>query len=347
MKICRRIGICLLSFVSLYGENNRELLFRNLMDQKTSAHLYYGATSHNFINQYSFRHCTPYHFIPRNRFSKGLDGINFNPKKIKSGDILFIRKPQLFFANVHPLIEQPYVLISQGDVSDCFKPEYEQYLNDSKLIAWFGIHAGEKPHPKFFPIPLGIIEHKPLYFQRKSLHVFFNYLRKNTQKEYLLYLNFRVNGFSQKHVLEERLLCKKIFMNKSYCFYATRKPIMTYFKEMASCKFVLSPRGEGIDCWRTWEALLVGSIPVVKSSQLDSLYSDLPVLIIQDWNEVTEEFLNEKYEEITAKQYDLSKLYVEYWFKKIFAVRDVFLKTAQKLYNDSLTTISDSLEVKD
>jgi hypothetical protein len=336
MKKYRIISICFLSFLSVYGENNRELLFRTLMGPKTSAQLYYGTTSHNFVNQYSFRHCTPYHFIPRNKYSKGLSGINFDPKKLKPGSIIFIRKPRLFFANVHPLIEHPYVLISQGDVSDRFDPDQMQYLNDNKLIAWFGIHAGEIPHPKFFPIPLGIIEQKPLYFQRKSLHEFFGYLRNNTHKEYLLYLNFRVDGFAQRDVIQERLLCKRLFMNKSFCFYAARKPIMTYFKEMASCKFVLSPRGEGIDCWRTWEALLVGSIPIVRSSQLDPLYNDLPVLVIQDWHEITEEFLNQKYKEITAKKYDLSKLYVEYWFKRIFAVRDAYLKMAHNLYKNSV-----------
>jgi hypothetical protein len=31
--------------------------------------------------------------------------------------------------------------------------------------------------------------------------------------------------------------------------------------------------------------LLLGSIPIVKTSPLDPLYKDLPVVIVKDWNE--------------------------------------------------------------
>jgi len=34
----------------------------------------------------------------------------------------------------------------------------------------------------------------------------------------------------------------------------------------AGCAFTLSPAGAGLDCHRTWEALLLGSIPVVLRS---------------------------------------------------------------------------------
>ena len=44
-------------------------------------------------------------------------------------------------------------------------------------------------------------------------------------------------------------------------------------------KFILSPPGAGFDCHRTWEALYLGAIPIVKTSSLDPLYKDLPVVI--------------------------------------------------------------------
>ena len=94
---------------------------------------------------------------------------------------------------------------------------------------------------------------------------------------------------------------------------------------MAQSKFVLSPAGYGPDCYRTWEALLVGSIPIVKKSQLDPLFEGLPVLIVDSWSDITEEFLHKKYEEITARQYDIKRLYTEYWFAKIKAVKEEFL----------------------
>lgn len=51
--------------------------------------------------------------------------------------------------------------------------------------------------------------------------------------------------------------------------------------------FVLSPHGRGLDCYRTWEALLCGAIVIVKRSPLDPLYRGLPVVIVDDWREIT------------------------------------------------------------
>jgi hypothetical protein len=55
----------------------------------------------------------------------------------------------------------------------------------------------------------------------------------------------------------------------------------------------LSPRGGGEDCHRFYEAIYLDSIPIVKrtNTSFDKLYNHFPCLIINDWNEITEEFL--------------------------------------------------------
>jgi hypothetical protein len=65
------------------------------------------------------------------------------------------------------------------------------------------------------------------------------------------------------------------------------------------------------------EALYLVTIPVVKKCIAMEQFYDFPCVFIDDWNEVTEEFLHEKYEEIINREYDLSKLYVSYWNKEI------------------------------
>ena len=62
------------------------------------------------------------------------------------------------------------------------------------------------------------------------------------------------------------------------------------------------------------------------TSQLDKLYEELPILVIDDWTEITEEFLNRKYEEITSQQYNIEQLYMNYWKEKILSTRDAFMK---------------------
>jgi hypothetical protein len=65
-----------------------------------------------------------------------------------------------------------------------------------------------------------------------------------------------------------------------------------FYRTLKQSKFALCPQGEGMDTHRVYECILFGVIPIVVSSPLDSIYSKLPVLIIQNWNEVTEEYLD-------------------------------------------------------
>ena len=85
--------------------------------------------------------------------------------------------------------------------------------------------------------------------------------------------------------------------------------------------FVVSPFGNGYDCHRTWEALILGCIPIVKSSGLDNLYEGLPVLIVQDWNDITEKLLMKVITEFKHKhekgEFNYDKLTLKYWMDKI------------------------------
>lgn len=85
--------------------------------------------------------------------------------------------------------------------------------------------------------------------------------------------------------------------------------------EIRNSKFVFCPRGNGIDTHRLWETLYMGSIPIVRfEPQTHHLFTDLPILFIDDWSVITEEFLQEKYREITSKTWNMEKLKVGYWF---------------------------------
>lgn len=64
-------------------------------------------------------------------------------------------------------------------------------------------------------------------------------------------------------------------------------PFDQYLHLMRSHPFVLSPAGCGPDCHRTWEALALGSIPIVTKSFHSHLYDDMPVWQLNNWDEVT------------------------------------------------------------
>ncbi len=62
------------------------------------------------------------------------------------------------------------------------------------------------------------------------------------------------------------------------------------YREMVSnSAFVLSPPGNGADCHRTWEAIYLGAIPIVLKKYWPFTHLNLPVLVVDDWNEIPKE----------------------------------------------------------
>ena len=91
----------------------------------------------------------------------------------------------------------------------------------------------------------------------------------------------------------------------------------TTFRNQTEFAFVVSPFGQDYECIRTWEALCLGCIVILKTSPLDPIYSDLPVLIINDWSEITQPFLESAIETFKVKhqngKFNYEKLTKKYW----------------------------------
>jgi hypothetical protein len=306
------------------------LLAEETQKQESMDPLFYGACdTPNFIMRWHYQFFCDYVYDPRTdiwRWPTDEErGVTFNPQNVKAGDTIFIRMFPKFFEEMHPKITNPYIIVSAGECLDKMIDEYKHYLDEEKVIAWFGIHPNEMAmdHPKFHPIPIGILQDPYYYKQRKKLNGDFLRLRTTIKKEYLVYMNFAYEGKPERKRLRSR------FLHEPYCKHGERQEFKDYLKQMAQSCFTLSPEGLGPDCYRTWEALLVGSIPVVKRSCMDSLYDGLPVLIVDSWDEVTEAYLKESYKKITAKKYDISRLYADFWTNKIRRVQLQFLKGRQ------------------
>ena len=253
-------------------------------------------------------------YITGNQFKACVDYIveervaYFNPIEVQEKSTIFVDVYSLpyFFSRVFPYIKNSFFLITHnGDGSA--PGEFAKYLNDPRIIVWCGQNC-DLNHPKLIPIPIGIANPHWPHGNAKIMEMVLDYLEENPQREQYqkLYINFSVDTAHP----DVRRPLYPLFENKSFAVFASRKPWKEYLLEMAQYQFVLSPFGGGLDCLRTWEALLVGSIPVVKTSTLDSLYADLPVIIVKNWDEITEEFLEKKYQEIIKKTYNREKLFI-------------------------------------
>lgn len=258
--------------------------------------------------------------------------IPHSPENIPPGSIIYATPwgIERFLKEIHPIIKNPYIL-----VTFCYGPvsTIADYVHNPKILAWFGqANSDAIKYDKFTLMPLGILADSNLYNKRDEIITLFQQF-KDKNKNTLLYMNFKIH--EGEHVsLGDRHNVYHLFKDKSFCksVYLThewRKPFLEYMDDMSQCKFTISPEGDMHDCYRHWEALLVGSIPIIHKSPLDNIFTDLPVIIVDNYNEITEDFLNQKYEEIKNKQYNLDKIYMKYWESLIVGVRENFINTKE------------------
>jgi hypothetical protein len=241
----------------------------------------------------------------------------FYPKKVRAGDVVFVKTDwehlKIFFRRYHPQIVNPYVLLTHNSDHSAPGP-FSNYLEDPKLLGWFAQNVEGNPHPKLHPIPIGIANKR---WGHGEPHIFSSLLalEKNHDRPYLCYLNFQPSTYPK-----ERPYVWNLFAKQSWCVVSEPKALASYLQDLSRSKFVLSPRGNGLDCHRTWEALLMGAIPIVRTSSLDPLFSDLPVLIVKNWEIISPSYLNEQYELIRQKNYNMEKIFIQYWIEQIFSI---------------------------
>uniref|UniRef100_A0A7S1AX30 RXYLT1 C-terminal domain-containing protein n=1 Tax=Noctiluca scintillans TaxID=2966 RepID=A0A7S1AX30_NOCSC len=112
----------------------------------------------------------------------------------------------------------------------------------------------------------------------------------------------------------------KLVGSKFACGKQVHLTPTNYYEALSDAKFALSPRGNGYNCFRTWEALSFGAIPVVDYHPAhEELYRHLPVVQVKDWNEVTPQFLESEWKRITAPRVsNLAKAFLPYWINEVF-----------------------------
>ncbi len=238
----------------------------------------------------------------------------FSPASVKKGNTIFVGGDYVpnFFLKIHPWIREPYILITHNsDYS--FPGEYSWALDDSKLIAWFTQNQDATVHPKLHPIPIGLENRQ---WKPTNVETLQKTNAMRLAKTYLAYFNLAVSSFSS-----ERSIVYAFLGHAPFVYYSERKSYDPFIEDLASSKFVISPRGNGLDTHRIWESLYVGSFPIVKTSSLNALYEGLPIVIVDNWDEVTEEFLERKYSELKSQSLSYEKLYTEYWFRQIDAYK--------------------------
>tara|TARA_B110000858_G_C17747453_1_gene448029 strand:- start:401 stop:1231 length:831 start_codon:yes stop_codon:yes gene_type:complete len=230
---------------------------------------------------------------------------NILKKFPKNKPLIFVTKIELlnqFYSKVIPLLNRKFILITH--YSDKQAGFHNKILKHRLLIKWYGQNMGIISK-KTEAIPIGL---ENMYWKRTNLEIIKNNSRNNKNK--LLYLNFSLHTYSDRNKIMNIILDKGFKKNDKLSWN-------DYIKDLSEHKFCISPRGNGVDSHRTWECLYLGVIPIVKNSVHMSYFKDLPILFIDNYDNISIEYLNKVYDEFQNKKFNLEKLDIKYWESKI------------------------------
>lgn len=171
-------------------------------------------------------------------------------------------------------------------------------------------------HKNIHTLPLGITWQYPI-----PNFIFFD----NITKSILCYANFGIA--CDRWFGNPRRDCLNIINNKNFiqienCIIDddVRKKnnnYSSYFLKLKQSKFSICPRGCGIDCYRIYDSIISNCIPIVlKNNEFYMNFQDYPILFIDNYDMINENFLNIKWQEIDILNFDKKKLTFEYIIEK-------------------------------
>ena len=94
-----------------------------------------------------------------------------------------------------------------------------------------------------------------------------------------------LQSFSNNTNELERQSCAEVALELKATKIAGVTP-KQYRSTLTQSRFVLSPAGNGSDCHRTWEAMYLGAIPIVRRAHWPFIGLDLPVLVVDEWRDL-------------------------------------------------------------
>jgi hypothetical protein len=239
-----------------------------------------------------------------------------------------------FIENYFNKINFNFILVS-GDCDetcpdDIFKnnEDFLNFINSDKLIHWYSQNC-INDHSKLTRLPIGLDYHTlsendhqwgskqiPIE-QEKSIIKLLESSKPFWERNVKCYSNFHFSMHDFYKFRYDRLDAIEKIPNNLIYYEEVLLPRMKTHEKQLEHAFIISPHGNGLDCHRTWEALILGCIPIVKTSKLDSLFDELPVLIVNDWSDITLELLNETIIKFKEINFNYHKLTLEYWINKI------------------------------
>lgn len=230
-------------------------------------------------------------------------------KKIVAPEIDFLetcREAKIIFTYTHlldyfknyiaPRLNESFVLITHNSDNGVTDIDLE-LLNHPKLLSWYAQNV-EFNHSKLKALPIGMANRQ---WGADRIQLLYK-ASKNNRKTKTLYANFN----QKTHPKRANIL--KTLEGLPGLTKDERKDFNGYIQDLAAHQFCLCPRGNGVDTHRFWEAQYVSCIPIILREDWTPAYSNLPILVIEKWEDLKSLNLQNEYIKISTTNYDRSTL---------------------------------------
>ncbi len=239
-----------------------------------------------------------------------------SPETIRAGDIVFVSTDyaRQYFQEIGPRIAVPYVLLTHN--SDLPADESLITLGGDNVSAWFAQNNSYSAS-SVTPLPIGLenLHHYHAGIPRRFPGM--GHAVVDKKDRILVAFAVGTNATERQPALESaaHAPCADLlpeWLNQD-----------EYTKTLAGYKFVLSPPGNGLDAHRTWEAMYLGVVPIVKDSVAMRHFAGLglPLWIVGSWDAVrsmTEAELAMKYAQL-ERGFRSPALFMDYWRNRILS----------------------------
>jgi hypothetical protein len=187
------------------------------------------------------------------------------------------------------------------------------------LKYWFSQNANSD---KIFGIPIGLENISPCKISGHG-HTWDHAIEKhqlistipNKPPSKLLYCNFSLDTNPGVRTEVFNFCSSMDFITVDVCSNHSQinnKKYSDYIDDILDHRMVVCPEGNGIDCHRIWETLLLGRVPIVKKSTAMQHFEQLPILYLEEWSQLKNlDIIKQRYN--LVKNNSIAKLNFKYW----------------------------------
>ncbi len=332
-------------------------MFSNLIHKKSNKF------NTKFVNKYGIAYeCD---FYP-NLFVSDLTQINFDDySDISTGSLVYVISSALksWFCDVYPILlkEKKVIILVTGD-SVVNVPlgalgmnikELQNLKDEGVIYHWFCQNCDVDFKDYVTPIPLGVdyhTLHRRNFWGEKKTHFLFQDINLNLisrkrfddfhKRKFRLICDIHLN---KGNFNKERQIAYKQSLNIKNSLFVNKPHARSKFWQiMRDAQYIISPRGRGFDCHRTWEAIVLGVVPIIKTSVNDALFEEMPVLIVDSFKEINNNLLNEN---MIFRHQNLEKITLQYWVdliqrKKMILNNKIYNRSKKKIVTNKSYSLS-------